>query len=80
MCTFHRSEVAKRLNKDCYGLVFGFNIFVALFLHTLITYGIVQGHFISVTTVQQVIKKSTIRLDCKAIKYQYNVSVGVWKQ
>ncbi|XP_050425167.1 thiamine transporter 2-like [Adelges cooleyi] len=53
MLTIAESEVAKRLGKDSYGLVFGFNSFIALFLHTLMTYGIVQGHVISVTTAQQ---------------------------
>jgi len=56
-CVFYvvyRSEVAKRLRKDSYGLVFGFNSFIALFVHTILTYGIVQGHFISVTVAQQV--------------------------
>ncbi|XP_050522492.1 thiamine transporter 1-like [Daktulosphaira vitifoliae] len=48
-----KSEVAKRLGKDSYGLVFGFNSFIALFLHTLMTYGMVQGHIISVTVAQQ---------------------------
>lgn len=56
VCGLYRSEVAKRLNRDSYGLVFGFNTFIALFLHTVITYGVVQGHFISVTTIQQVNK------------------------
>lgn len=54
----YRSEVAKRLSRDSYGLVFGFNSFIALFLHTLMTYGIVQGHIISVSTIQQVNKQS----------------------
>lgn len=53
MLTVAESEVAKRLSRDSYGLVFGFNSFIALFLHTLMTYGIVQGHVISVSTIQQ---------------------------
>ncbi|KAL5243875.1 hypothetical protein ACI65C_011285 [Semiaphis heraclei] len=53
MLTVAESEVAKRLSRDSYGLVFGFNSFIALFLHTLMTYGIVQGHIISVSTIQQ---------------------------
>lgn len=53
MLTVAESEVAKRLSRDSYGLVFGFNSFIALFLHTVMTYGIVQGHFISVSTIQQ---------------------------
>jgi len=53
----YRSEVAKRLSRDSYGFVFGFNSFIALFLHTLMTYGVVQGHVISVSTTQQVNKQ-----------------------
>ncbi|VVC26726.1 Reduced folate carrier,Major facilitator superfamily domain [Cinara cedri] len=53
MLTVAESEVAKRCGRESYGLVIGFNSFIALFIHTIITYGIIQGHFISVTTAQQ---------------------------
>uniref|UniRef100_A0A2S2R7N8 Thiamine transporter 2 n=1 Tax=Sipha flava TaxID=143950 RepID=A0A2S2R7N8_9HEMI len=67
MLTVAESEVAKRLSRDSYGLVFGFNSFLALFLHVLMTYGIVQGYFISVTTVQQ--RHPILYLFTQLIKY-----------
>lgn len=52
-----RSEVAKRLNKKCYGLIFGFNTFIAVCINTIIIYGVIQGHFIKISIAQQVIYK-----------------------
>lgn len=52
-----RSEVAKRLNKKCYGLIFGFNTFIAVCINTIIIYGVIQGHFIKINIAQQVIHK-----------------------
>lgn len=50
----YRSEVAKRLNEKCYGLVFGFNTFLAVCINTIIIYGVIQGHFIKINIAQQV--------------------------
>jgi len=52
-----RSEVAKRLDKKCYGLIFGFNTFIAVCINTIIIYGVIQGHFIKINIAQQVIYK-----------------------
>lgn len=57
-----RSEVAKRLDKKCYGLIFGFNTFIAVCINTIIIYGVIQGHFIKINIAQQV-------------KYKYNITV-----
>lgn len=53
--SIYRSEVAKRLNEKCYGLIFGFNTFLAVCINTIIIYGVIQGHFIRINIAQQVI-------------------------
>ncbi|XP_060841826.1 thiamine transporter 2-like [Rhopalosiphum padi] len=53
MLTIAESEVAKRLNKKCYGLIFGFNTFIAVCINTIIIYGVIQGHFIKINIAQQ---------------------------
>ncbi|XP_050425168.1 thiamine transporter 1-like [Adelges cooleyi] len=53
MLTIAESEVAKRLNEKCYGLIFGFNTFLAVCINTIIIYGVIQGHFIKITIAQQ---------------------------
>uniref|UniRef100_A0A2S2PWR7 Thiamine transporter 2 n=1 Tax=Sipha flava TaxID=143950 RepID=A0A2S2PWR7_9HEMI len=53
MLTIAESEVAKRLSEKCYGLIFGFNTFLAVCINTIIIYGVIQGHFITITIAQQ---------------------------
>ncbi|VVC26728.1 Reduced folate carrier,Major facilitator superfamily domain [Cinara cedri] len=53
MLTIAESEVAKRLNEKCYGLIFGFNTFLAVCINTIIIYGVIQGHFIKINIAQQ---------------------------
>ncbi|XP_050524430.1 thiamine transporter 1-like isoform X2 [Daktulosphaira vitifoliae] len=53
MLTIAESEVAKRLSEKCYGLIFGFNTFLAVCINTILIYGVIQGHFIKITVAQQ---------------------------
>jgi len=67
-----RSEVAKRLSKKCYGLIFGFNTFIAVCINTIIIYGVIQGHFIKISIAQQVIHKhNNIELFFRLISKNY---------
>lgn len=50
----HRSEVAQHLERDSYALIFGFNLFVALGLGSILTYTVIEGNLIYFTTRQQV--------------------------
>ncbi|GJQ66880.1 hypothetical protein Trydic_g7903 [Trypoxylus dichotomus] len=44
MITIGSSEIAKQISKDSHGLVFGFNMLVALIVQTLLTLIVVSGH------------------------------------
>ncbi|KAI4464901.1 folate transporter [Holotrichia oblita] len=45
MITVGSSEIAKQISKDSHGLVFGFNMFLALIIQTLLTLVVVTGNF-----------------------------------
>lgn len=44
MITVGSSEIAKHISKDSHGLVFGFNMLIALVIQTLLTLIVVSGH------------------------------------
>lgn len=51
--TLASAEVAKQLDEDCFGLIFGFNTFMALALQTIITFLFVSGNLFQFDIFQQ---------------------------
>lgn len=51
--TVASAEVAKQLDDDCFGLIFGFNTFMALALQTIITFLFVSGNVFQFDIFQQ---------------------------
>lgn len=51
--TVASAEVAKQLDEDCFGLIFGFNTFLALALQTIITFLFVSGRVFQFDIFQQ---------------------------
>lgn len=52
-----RSEVAKYIKPDSYGLVFGFNSFVSLLVISIFTLLFIQGLIVVIGTKNQVCPK-----------------------
>ncbi|XP_065224126.1 thiamine transporter 1-like isoform X2 [Planococcus citri] len=53
MLTIAQSEVAQNIEKDSYALIFGFNTFAALGLGCIITYTVIGGNLIYLSTREQ---------------------------
>lgn len=51
--TVASAEVAKQLDEDCFGLIFGFNTFMALSLQTIVTFLFVSGNVFQFDIFQQ---------------------------
>lgn len=51
--TLASAEVAKQLDEDCFGLIFGFNTFIALALQTILTFLFVSGSVFQCDIFQQ---------------------------
>lgn len=51
--TLASAEVAKQLDEDCFGLIFGFNTFLALALQTILTFLFVSGSVFQCDIFQQ---------------------------
>lgn len=51
---FYRSEVAKHIKPDSYGLIFGFNFFMSLFVMSIFTLLFIQGLIVVIGTKNQV--------------------------
>lgn len=50
----YRSEVAKHIKPDSYGLIFGFNLFVSLLMISIFTLLFIQGYIVTIGTKNQV--------------------------
>ncbi|XP_050433204.1 thiamine transporter 1-like isoform X2 [Adelges cooleyi] len=55
MSTITASEVAKYINPDSYGLIFGFNMFVSLLVISIFTLLFIQGIIIAIGTRHQIL-------------------------
>lgn len=69
-----RSEVAQNLERDSYGLIFGFNNFIALILGSLCTYFVIQGHLITLTAREQVwiwVGRIKLKIQCAHLKLKW---------
>lgn len=57
---YFSSEVAKHLNKDSYGLIFGVNTFIALILQTILTMAVADEGGLAFTIRDQVSSKEIL--------------------
>ncbi|XP_025408125.1 folate transporter 1-like [Sipha flava] len=60
LLTITTSEVAKYIKPDSYGLIFGFNLFVSLFLISIFTLLFIQGFIVSIGTKNQILTVSLV--------------------
>lgn len=51
--TIAQSEVAKRIERDSYALIFGFNLFLSLLISGILTFSVIEGNVIYFTMRQQ---------------------------